>query len=57
MQVLKNAKSLSQIPLVGPLFIPPVSVDAVAKVAVRAATDPVFPPGVVDVYGILRHTR
>ncbi|KAL0330913.1 UNVERIFIED_CONTAM: putative protein, chloroplastic [Sesamum angustifolium] len=33
---------------------PPVSANAVAKVAVRAATDPVFPPGIVDVYGILR---
>ncbi|KAL8536861.1 hypothetical protein ACS0TY_012150 [Phlomoides rotata] len=55
--VLKKAKSLSQIPFLGPLFIPPVNVNSVAKVAVRAATDPVFPPGILDVYGIIRHTR
>ncbi|KAG5527830.1 hypothetical protein RHGRI_028689 [Rhododendron griersonianum] len=55
--VLKHAKPLSQIPLVGPLLTPPVSVNSVARVAVRAATDPVFPPGIVDVYGILRHSQ
>jgi uncharacterized protein YbjT (DUF2867 family) len=53
--LLQGAKPLTQIPLVGPLFTPPVNVKAVAKVAVRAATDPVFPPGIVDVHGILRH--
>jgi uncharacterized protein YbjT (DUF2867 family) len=53
--VLQHAKPLTQVPLVGPLLTPPVSVDAVAKVAVRAATDPVFPPGIVDVYGIARY--
>ncbi|OAY64155.1 uncharacterized protein At1g32220, chloroplastic [Ananas comosus] len=52
--ILQHAKPLNRLPGVGPLFTPPVSVTAVAKVAVRAATDPVFPPGVVDVYGILR---
>ncbi|KAK3177680.1 hypothetical protein Dsin_032851 [Dipteronia sinensis] len=40
--VLQHAKSLNQLPFVGPLFTPPVNVTAVAKVAVRAATDPVF---------------
>ncbi|GMH07997.1 hypothetical protein Nepgr_009837 [Nepenthes gracilis] len=55
--VLQHAKPLSQVPLVGPLFIPPVNVTAVAKVAVRAATDPVFPPGIVDVHGILRYSQ
>ncbi|XP_070021042.1 uncharacterized protein At1g32220, chloroplastic isoform X1 [Nicotiana sylvestris] len=55
--ILQRAKPLSQIPLVGPLFTPPVNVTAVAKVAVRAATDPVFPPGVIDVYGILRYSQ
>jgi len=29
----------------------------VVKVAVRAATDPVFPPGIMDVYGILRYSQ
>ncbi|XWS70545.1 hypothetical protein CRYUN_Cryun03dG0056600 [Craigia yunnanensis] len=55
--VLQHAKPLNQLPLVGPLFTPPVNVTAVAKVAVRAATDPVFPPGVVDVYGIQRFSQ
>ncbi|XP_010541546.1 PREDICTED: uncharacterized protein At1g32220, chloroplastic [Tarenaya hassleriana] len=55
--VLQQAKPLSQLPLVGPLFTPPVNVTSVAKVAVRAATDPVFPPGIVDVYGIQRHSQ
>lgn len=55
--VLQHAKSLNQIPLVGPLLTPPVNVTAVAKVAVRAATDSVFPPGIVDVYGILRYSQ
>ncbi|KAL5189941.1 Ankyrin repeat-containing protein BDA1 [Glycine soja] len=50
--VLQVAKPLNQIPLVGPLLTPPVNVTAVAKVAVRAATDPVFPPGIIDAYGI-----
>lgn len=55
--ILQRAKPLSQIPLIGPLFTPPVNVTAVAKVAVRAATDPVFPPGVIDVHGILRYSQ
>uniref|UniRef100_A0A0E0K143 NAD(P)-binding domain-containing protein n=1 Tax=Oryza punctata TaxID=4537 RepID=A0A0E0K143_ORYPU len=54
--VLQSAKPLTRLPLVGPLLIPPVSVASVAKVAVRAATDPVFPPGIVDVYGIMRYS-
>ncbi|KAK9698195.1 hypothetical protein RND81_08G088100 [Saponaria officinalis] len=54
--VFQYTKPLTQVPLVGPLFTPPVNVTAVAKVAVRAATDPVFPPGIVDVHGILRYS-
>ncbi|XP_010692986.2 uncharacterized protein At1g32220, chloroplastic [Beta vulgaris subsp. vulgaris] len=54
--VLQHAKPLTQVPLVGPLLTPPVNVTAVAKVAIRAATDPVFPPGIVDVHGILRYS-
>lgn len=54
MQILKHAKLLSKIPLIGPLFIPPVHVTSVAKVAVTAATDPPFPPGIIDIYGILQ---
>ncbi|XP_052209775.1 uncharacterized protein At1g32220, chloroplastic-like [Diospyros lotus] len=55
--VLQHAKPLNKVPVVGPLFTPPVNVTAVAKVAVRAATDPVFPPGIVDVHGILRYSQ
>ncbi|KAJ4707724.1 NAD(P)-binding rossmann-fold protein [Melia azedarach] len=55
--VLQHAKPLNQLPLVGPLFTPPVNVTAVAKVAVRAATDPVFPPGIIDVHGIVRYSQ
>ncbi|OMO90638.1 hypothetical protein COLO4_19002 [Corchorus olitorius] len=55
--VLQHAKPLNQLPIVGPLFTPPVNVTAVAKVAVRAATDPVFPPGIVDVHGIQRFSQ
>ncbi|CAL5434858.1 unnamed protein product [Camellia sinensis] len=51
--VLQYAKPLNQVPLVGPLLTPPVHVTSVAKVAIRAATDPVFPPGIINVYGIL----
>ncbi|KAK9273261.1 hypothetical protein L1049_018068 [Liquidambar formosana] len=55
--ILQRAKPLNQLPLVGSLFTPPVNVTSVAKVAVRAATDPVFPPGIIDVYGILRYSQ
>ncbi|XP_022131798.1 uncharacterized protein At1g32220, chloroplastic [Momordica charantia] len=55
--VLQHTRALNQIPLVGPLFTPPVNVTAVAKVSVRAATDPVFPPGIIDVYGIQRYSE
>ncbi|XP_021276682.1 uncharacterized protein At1g32220, chloroplastic [Herrania umbratica] len=55
--VLQLAKPLNQLPLVGPLFTPPINVTSVAKVAVRAATDPVFPPGIVDIYGIQRYSQ
>eukprot|EP00262_Sarcandra_glabra_P013054 TRINITY_DN3526_c5_g1_i1.p1 TRINITY_DN3526_c5_g1~~TRINITY_DN3526_c5_g1_i1.p1 ORF type:complete len:286 (+),score=46.58 TRINITY_DN3526_c5_g1_i1:201-1058(+) len=55
--VFQHAKPLNRVPLVGPLLTPPVNVTSVAKVSVRAATDLVFPPGIVDVYGILRHSQ
>ncbi|KAF5207157.1 NAD(P)-binding Rossmann-fold superfamily protein [Thalictrum thalictroides] len=55
--VLQHAKPLQRVPLVGPMLTPPVNVTGVAKVSVRAATDPVFPPGIMDVYGILRHSQ
>ncbi|OMO88508.1 hypothetical protein CCACVL1_08323 [Corchorus capsularis] len=55
--VLQHTKLLTRIPLIGPLFIPPVKVTSVAKVAVRAALDPQFTPGIVDVYGIRQHVH
>ncbi|XP_071705461.1 uncharacterized protein At1g32220, chloroplastic-like [Rutidosis leptorrhynchoides] len=55
--ILQHAKPLSQVPLFGPLLTPPVNVTAVAKVAVRAAIDPVFPPGIVDVHGLVRYSQ
>ncbi|XP_022756303.1 uncharacterized protein At1g32220, chloroplastic-like [Durio zibethinus] len=55
--VLQYAKTLNQLPVVGPMFTPPINVTAVAKVVVRAATDPVFPPGNIDVYGIQRFSQ
>ncbi|KAL0910260.1 hypothetical protein M5K25_021223 [Dendrobium thyrsiflorum] len=55
--ILQHAKPLNKVPVFGPLLTPPVSVTAVAKVTVRAATDQVFPPGIVDVYGILRFSE
>lgn len=55
--ILKHAKALTAIPLIGPLFIPPVHVTSVAKVAVSAATDPTFPQGIIDVYSILQHSQ
>ncbi|KAL4565018.1 hypothetical protein LXL04_029100 [Taraxacum kok-saghyz] len=55
--VMQYAKPLSQVPVIGPLLTPPVDVKAVAKVAVRGAIDPVFPPGIVDVYGLKRYSQ
>lgn len=43
-----QAKQLAALPIVGAGFVPPVSVDQVAKVAVAAATDPSVPGGVID---------
>jgi uncharacterized protein YbjT (DUF2867 family) len=51
--VMMHAKALTQIPLVGPLFVPPVNVESVARAAVKAALGPV-PPGVMDVWSIIR---
>ncbi|KAK9828046.1 hypothetical protein WJX81_004543 [Elliptochloris bilobata] len=48
-------KSLANTPLLGPFFVPPVSVQAVAKAAVAAATDPAVPSGVMDVWDIKQY--
>ncbi|KAL7263931.1 hypothetical protein ACSBR1_001980 [Camellia fascicularis] len=55
--VLQYAKPLNQVPFVGSLLAPPVNVTSVARVAVRAATDPVLPPGIIDVYGMLHYSQ
>ncbi|KAL6961059.1 hypothetical protein U1Q18_038822 [Sarracenia purpurea var. burkii] len=55
--VLQHAKPLNEIPLIGPLFTPPVNVNSVARVSIRAATDPVFPPGIIDAHAILRYSQ
>ena len=45
-------KALASIPLAGAAFVPPVSVDAVARAAVAAATDPAVPGGPMSVWEI-----
>ncbi|KAJ0041975.1 hypothetical protein Pint_18861 [Pistacia integerrima] len=54
MQILKCAKLLSKILLIGPLFIPPVHVTS-GKGACNLRIDLTFPPGIIDIYGILQH--
>lgn len=45
-------KSLVGVPLLGAGFVPPVSVNAVAKAAVTATTDPTIEAGILDVWQI-----
>lgn len=45
-------KSLAGFPLVGAGFVPPVSVEAVGRAAVTAATDSAVPAGLMDVWQI-----
>eukprot|EP00884_Botryococcus_braunii_P004272 jgi/Botrbrau1/13846/Bobra.0056s0083.1 len=45
-------KTLAGIPLLGAGFVPPVSVEAMGRVAVSAATDSSIPPGIMDVWQI-----
>lgn len=45
-------KALLGVPLLGALAVPPVPVEAVARAAVRAATDPSVPAGVIDPWGL-----
>ncbi|CAM6126909.1 unnamed protein product [Calypogeia fissa] len=52
--LFRNIKPASQLPVIGPLLIPPVKATAVAKAAVRAAVDNAVPPGALDVWGIIR---
>ena len=45
----------SRLPLVGPALVPAVSVAAVARTAVQAATEASFPAGACGVWDILKH--
>jgi hypothetical protein len=56
-QVLKAlpTRSLANIPIAGAVFVPPVSVDAVAKAALNAVLDPAVPPGPMDVWAISKY--
>lgn len=47
-----QARQLAALPVVGAGFVPPVSVEQVAKVAVAAATDASVPGGVIDDFQI-----
>jgi nucleoside-diphosphate-sugar epimerase len=49
------AQRLSQVPVLGAVMTPPVSVAAVARAAVRAATDPSVPAGIIDVWGLQQY--
>jgi len=44
----RGPKTLVDLPVIGGLFVRPVSAEAVAKAAIAAATDPSFPPGTLD---------
>ena len=52
---LLPAKNLAGIPVVGAGFVPPVSVQAVAKAAVAGATDPSVPSGIMDVWALKKY--
>lgn len=52
--LFKHTKSVSRVPVLGNLLLPPVKATTVAKAAVRAATENAVPPGVMDVWGIMR---
>lgn len=54
LELLLKHKAISQVPMLGKLLVPPVKVTTVAKVAVRSAIDNSIPPGVMDVWSILR---
>lgn len=53
---LPNSRQLAEtVPVAGALFLPPVSVKAVARAALAAATDEAVPSGVMDVWAISRY--
>jgi hypothetical protein len=52
---LLPTESLAKVPIAGAAFVPPISVETVAKVALAAATDPSVPSGPMDVWRIAQH--
>eukprot|EP00891_Asterochloris_glomerata_P009911 jgi/Astpho2/9911/Aster-06622 len=58
-KLLQNVptKRLAGIPLAGAAFVPPTNVQAVAKAAVAAATDPSVPSGIMDVWAIHEYSH
>ncbi|EFJ16128.1 hypothetical protein SELMODRAFT_116985, partial [Selaginella moellendorffii] len=50
----RNLKSMTRVPVLGNLVVPPVKVTSVAKASIRSAVDNAVPPGVLDVWGIMR---
>lgn len=50
-------KSLANLPLAGAAFVPPTSVQGIAKAAVAAATDPAVPGGVMDVWQLQQYDK
>jgi hypothetical protein len=55
LEALPN-QSLSTMPLAGALFVPPTSVETVAKAAVTAATDPSVPAGAMDTWAMAEYS-
>ncbi|KAG6472939.1 uncharacterized protein At1g32220, chloroplastic-like [Zingiber officinale] len=55
--VLQHFGPLYRLPLVGPFFTPPISVAAVAKLALRGATDPAFPHGAIEIHDMIRLSK
>jgi uncharacterized protein YbjT (DUF2867 family) len=45
-------RQLAGLPLLGAAVVPPIDVRVVARAAVRAATDPSVPAGIIDVWDL-----
>ena len=51
----RGPKTLVDLPIIGGLFVRPVSAEAVAKAAIAAATDATFPPGILGLEDIKKY--
>ena len=54
---LLPTKALANMPLAGAAFVPPTSVQGIAKAAVAAATDPAVPGGIMDVWQLQQYDK